>query len=920
MLKRFILIFLVLFLSQNSWAADGYSILNQLNSNIMDEAEQKNLNDALTSYISKEADKTFLQDMLLKFAPVTKTHHRTAMYRLSNLMAMAPFKIFVTRLLLDKNISNDAKASFISHADISSDYMYQVFLNIKKETGKYGIPEYLSASLINRMDAIHDSSKLLSLVFKDIHPDITREAIWQLNDYKMLEEIVKSNLAYKVKSLAVDKLNNFAGVLDNVFHEIDDVKIKSKIVHLSDNPDIVLSFYKDHVANTEGADTESIKKIVDKDILLEIIQKDTVLQNRMAAAINHYDIFYDREIVSLIPDKKTLRAFLKYHKRDKKLQAAARKGFSLNYIVFLILNIVLAVFFFLLSAKLPYTNKCPGCSCKIPKEQSCCLVCGRIFYKNFINANVIFVLGVFCLANLLIPLFLWLKDDPNLLFRIFAWAAIAVTGFIYIICTFITLGIPIELKKDFKKLQANPDYSKHSDRGKRSRVKSKKAEKTEAEKKKQEPRQKKIPEAPQTKVWTDTDLILAAASGNFSKLKQIVASGIDVNNARNEHNATPLFMAAHEKYTEIVKYLLEKGADPNIKIKLGATPLFVAVQKQPDVEIIESLLKAGADPNIQDHEGSTPLIIAASENGNKKTAQLLIDHNARVDLANDKNITALYFAAQNGYTQFVKILIDAGADTDIAMEQGATPLFIAAQLGHNKIAEMLIRAGADQTIALDNGMTPKKIAVENGHDDIAAMLLDEPETEEAGEDQNLFDDPNTFDEDDEPEKEVDHPNLRADVDWEAVRKTSIEDLAKKCGHSAIENAVEYTGTIAELFDKLGEPHFQKIDTQPYKYYTLGWFASDGWISLIGTGRGYNDYSHKNLNDLHPTALTLRLGEISDKSEQGYYLYERQEDPWGRLGWFDCEHTDDINYDIWKRKIKMENDVGTDGDEDWARML
>ncbi|MCG8550976.1 MAG: hypothetical protein MI799_11295, partial [Desulfobacterales bacterium] len=87
-------------------------------------------NDALTSYISKEADKTFLKDMLLKFAPVTKTHHRTAMYRLSNLMAMEPFKIFVTQLLLDKNISNDAKASFISHANISSDYMYQVLLNI----------------------------------------------------------------------------------------------------------------------------------------------------------------------------------------------------------------------------------------------------------------------------------------------------------------------------------------------------------------------------------------------------------------------------------------------------------------------------------------------------------------------------------------------------------------------------------------------------------------------------------------------------------------------------------------------------------------------------------------------------------------------------------------------------------------------
>lgn len=77
-------------------------------------------------------------------------------------------------------------------------------------------------------------------------------------------------------------------------------------------------------------------------------------------------------------------------------------------------------------------------------------------------------------------------------------------------------------------------------------------------------------------------------------------------------------VAMNNRVGEVLKLLLESGADPNQQDRYGATPLYSAVlERQP--EAAEMCLEFGADPNIQDGDGfssfdtarySTPAISA----------------------------------------------------------------------------------------------------------------------------------------------------------------------------------------------------------------------------------------------------------------------------------------------------------------------
>ncbi len=97
--------------------------------------------------------------------------------------------------------------------------------------------------------------------------------------------------------------------------------------------------------------------------------------------------------------------------------------------------------------------------------------------------------------------------------------------------------------------------------------------------------------------FEDTPLCLAAAIGQFDIVKLLVENGADVN-ARYEDGKFPLLSAARKEHLNIMQYLIDNGADVNAKLDNGYTILFNAVMGNK-INVVKLLLKNGADPNIK---------------------------------------------------------------------------------------------------------------------------------------------------------------------------------------------------------------------------------------------------------------------------------------------------------------------------------
>ncbi len=171
-----------------------------------------------------------------------------------------------------------------------------------------------------------------------------------------------------------------------------------------------------------------------------------------------------------------------------------------------------------------------------------------------------------------------------------------------------------------------------------------------------------------------------------------------------------------------VEKLIKQGANLNIALENGTTPLLLASQRGHTV-IVKQLLDAGVNSNVSGRAGATALILAATA-GHKDVVALLIERGVQIDKPRRDGATALYMAAQSGNQQIVMQLLAAGAEINKAAYWNATALFIAAQTGHSDVVKALAQNGADIDAALPNGTTPLLTAVKKNQIDVVRILLD----------------------------------------------------------------------------------------------------------------------------------------------------------------------------------------------------
>uniref|UniRef100_A0A914CHA7 Uncharacterized protein n=1 Tax=Acrobeloides nanus TaxID=290746 RepID=A0A914CHA7_9BILA len=138
-------------------------------------------------------------------------------------------------------------------------------------------------------------------------------------------------------------------------------------------------------------------------------------------------------------------------------------------------------------------------------------------------------------------------------------------------------------------------------------------------------------------------------------------------------------------YLDVVQWLVEHGADVNVKSNNGETVLHSAAQ-WGSLAVVQWLVEHGADVNVKSNDGRTVLHSAAQ--GSLDVVQWLVEHGADVNVKSNDGRTVLHSAAQ-GSLDVVQWLVEHGADVNATDIDGKTPLNLAKERKYKNITEYL---------------------------------------------------------------------------------------------------------------------------------------------------------------------------------------------------------------------------------------
>ncbi len=197
-------------------------------------------------------------------------------------------------------------------------------------------------------------------------------------------------------------------------------------------------------------------------------------------------------------------------------------------------------------------------------------------------------------------------------------------------------------------------------------------------------------------------LASAIVEGDEQRTRELLEHSYHIE-CKYKNGATPLLFAARHRHENMVRMLLEHGADLRARSNDGLTALhrLALFPTKPISETLIDLILQHRPPlDASTKFGQTPLMIAC-QTGESLLAKKLILHGADVRAVDRWGQTPLHYAASNGKAEMIPLLVsllDSGVDFNASDWNGETSLHKATRKGHLGIVKTLLDHGANPTI------------------------------------------------------------------------------------------------------------------------------------------------------------------------------------------------------------------------------
>jgi ankyrin repeat protein len=195
---------------------------------------------------------------------------------------------------------------------------------------------------------------------------------------------------------------------------------------------------------------------------------------------------------------------------------------------------------------------------------------------------------------------------------------------------------------------------------------------------------------------------LASALGPPEVVVALLDAGADPQTP-GSGGLAPLHQAVLSGQVEITRILLQRGAKVDARDNLGRTPLLTFASGSIDnLDVVKILLQAGADPNAVQQGDETSVLEYIALHGRVAEAELLVTAGARVNARNSLwGMTPLHYAVDcwdgaKGNHDMVRFLIAHGADVNAKDVDGLTPMNYVRKCSPNGalLISILVAAGA----------------------------------------------------------------------------------------------------------------------------------------------------------------------------------------------------------------------------------